>query len=80
MNPFKNIAYDKKLHLAAGFIISLSSAFIGVFGLLAALMAGVAKEIYDYIDYGKYDPLDMEATWMGGIIGFVLVMAIKWLI
>lgn len=57
------MAYDKKLHLASG----LAIAFVfGIYnpwiGLGCGMAAGVAKEIYDYFDYGLFDKLDMYYT------------------
>lgn len=69
-----NISYDKKLHLCGGFIIAV---LIGIFnitiGLICSIITGICKEIYDYHDYGKFDPMDMIVTWIGGIIGFIII-------
>ena len=64
------MTYDKKLHLASG----LAIAFVfGVYnswlGLGCGMAAGVAKEIYDYFDYGIFDKKDMLFTWLGAAIG-----------
>jgi len=76
-----NIPYDKKLHFLVGLIISL---LIGIFnitiGLICSIIAGIFKEIYDYHDYGKFDPMDMIVTWFGGMIGFIIIKIIKILI
>ena len=65
------IPYDKKLHFLAGLGFSiLFGIWAPLYGLLAAIAAGIAKEIYDYLDYEKCDFFDMLATWLGGIVGF----------
>lgn len=70
--------YDKKLHLICGCIIAL---FVGLYspayGLLASLLAGAAKELYDYYDYGLFDKYDMLATWAGAVIGTCLCLMVQ---
>jgi hypothetical protein len=72
------IQYDKKLHFIAGLLISLavSIAINPTCGLLTAMIAGVAKEVKDYLDYGGPDALDCLATWLGGLIGYAVAMMI----
>ena len=64
------MAYDKKLHLASGlaiaFVFGIANPWIG---LGCGMAAGVAKEIYDYFDYGLFDNQDMYATWAGSFLG-----------
>jgi hypothetical protein len=38
------------------------------------MVAGVAKEIKDYLDYGGPDVYDCLATWLGGGIGYAIMM------
>ena len=71
------IPYDKKLHIGAGFVLALSSFFIGIYGLVLALLAGIFKEVFDYFDYGKPDVYDALATWCGGVIGFTVVQMVR---
>lgn len=69
------MSYDKKLHLHCGFIISLLlGLYDPLYGLSAGVVAGVAKELYDYYDYGLFDKYDMLATWAGAVIGTCLCM------
>ena len=70
------IPYDKKLHFIAGLLISLavSIAINPTCGVLTAMAAGVAKEIKDYLDYGGPDVYDCLATWLGGGIGYAIIM------
>ena len=74
------IEYDKQLHFIAGLIICILVSLIfknPMYGLIASVVAGVAKEIYDYFDYGKIDFLDTLATWVGGIAGYIVGVLIK---
>ena len=69
------MAYDKKLHLASGlaiaFVFGIANPWIG---LGCGMAAGVAKEIYDYFDYGLFDKKDMLFTWLGAAIGTGLAL------
>lgn len=72
------IPYDKKLHFLCGFLISLLVGLYNpLYGLLAGVTAGVAKELYDYYDYGLFDKYDMLATWAGALIGTCLCLMAK---
>jgi hypothetical protein len=72
------IPYDKRLHFIAGLLISLivSIAINPTCGLLTAMIAGVVKEIKDYLDYGGPAEIDCLATWLGGGIGYAVAMMI----
>ncbi len=68
-------AQDKVLHFLAGFIIT---ALIGFaisleYGILAGVMAGVLKEIYDEYKYGGFDSKDLIATLIGVVSGALVV-------
>lgn len=67
--------YDKKLHILCGLLLSLLiGVYNPIYGLFAGVVAGVAKEVYDYYDYGLFDKYDMLATWAGAVIGACLCM------
>lgn len=70
------LSTDKKLHFLAGLSIALavSIAVNPTCGLVCAMVAGVAKEVYDYFDYGGPDVVDCFATWLGGGIGYAIAM------
>jgi hypothetical protein len=72
----QKIPHDKKLHFIAGLLISLavSIAINPTCGLITAMAAGVAKEVKDYLDYGGPDMIDCLATWLGGLIGYAIMM------
>ncbi len=72
----QKIPYDKKLHFIAGMLISLavSIAINPTCGLLTSMVAGVVKEIKDYLDYGGPDVIDCLATWLGGGVGYAVAM------
>ena len=64
------MAQDKKLHLLAGLGIAIIFGWQNpLIGLAAGFVAGVAKEVYDYLDYGLYDKQDMFYTWAGSLLG-----------
>ena len=75
------MALDKKLHLAAGLLIAiLAGYFIApVWGLAAAVFAGFMKEVRDWGCYQGFDLKDMVTTWLGGLLGTLLMEAIKWM-
>ena len=64
------MAEDKKLHLLAGLGIAIIFGWHNpLIGLVAGFVAGIAKEVYDYLDYGLYDKQDMLYTWAGSLLG-----------
>ncbi len=73
------IPHDKKLHFGAGLLIAISAGlcFGPAWGLAAAALAGLGKEIYDYIDYGGPDPWDIVATVAGGLVGYIIMEIIN---
>jgi len=56
------LAKDKQKHFLVGLLISLSIPFIGGYGLLLVLGAGIGKEVYDYVSK-KGNPEVMDAVW-----------------
>ena len=74
------MAYDKKLHFAAGLIISVCVGFAlhePLYGLAAAAFAGVMKEVRDWCVYRGFDWKDMVVTWLGGLVGSIVTMLLK---
>lgn len=72
------ISDDKKLHFLCGCIIALLIGLYNpIYGLSAGVVAGVAKEIYDYIDYGGPDIKDFLATAVGSILGALVCEVIR---
>jgi len=69
------IAYDKRLHFIAGFVIAVIAQvlFGGDWGILAGISAGIAKEIKDEITYGGADWWDLAATVAGSLFGLSLL-------
>jgi hypothetical protein len=72
----QKIPYDKKLHFIAGLLIflSVSIAINPTCGLITSIIAGVVKEVKDYLDYGGPDVIDCLATWLGGLTGYAVAM------
>lgn len=62
---------DKIIHFIAGFVIALVSSLIfgDEVGIIAGCLSAIAKEGYDYYDYGKFDFFDMFVTMLGAVIG-----------
>ncbi len=74
MNPLNKLPHDKALHVIAGVLAYAVFHFISpVVGLIAATVAAVGKEIYDYANRDRHTPdaWDAVATIAGGVIGFV---------
>lgn len=66
-----SIAADKLLHLIAGMLIAGVVGIIPCFAnyaLIVAVIAGVAKEVYDEFSYGGWDSLDLLYTVIGGAV------------
>lgn len=75
----KLLPHDKALHFIAGVVIGLlMNVLCWAFGadvattrlvvLIVVLMAGVAKDWYDYKSYGRFDWYDVLATVLGGVV------------
>lgn len=73
---------DKLMHLLAGVAISLLFGWLAhdaLAGFTVALVAGVAKEAYDYFGHGTSDFNDFIATAQGGAIGLIILTVIDFL-
>lgn len=73
------MAYDKRLHFAAGLLISViagSALRSPMYGLAAAMVAGVVKELRDWCAYRGFDDRDMLVTWLGGLVGCILLLLV----
>jgi len=70
------MAYDKKLHFAAGLLIAISVGFFNapLYGIAAAIFAGFMKEARNWCCYLGFDWKDMVVTWLGGFVGFIAMM------
>lgn len=78
MNILKN-NYDKILHFLCGLCIAfvIVAATAPIYGIIAVTVLGLAKEVYDYFDYGVFDNKDMLATILGGIAGIAAYYIFK---
>ncbi len=77
----KNIPYDKILHFLAGFSVATLVYAItenSLYGLYAAVFAGLMKEVRDWGCYRGFDWRDMLATWSGGIAGWAFMEFIQY--
>lgn len=74
MNPLNKLPHDKALHIIVGVLAYAVFHFVSpVVGLIAATVAAVGKEVYDYANRDRHtlDAWDAVATLAGGAIGFV---------
>lgn len=70
---------DKLMHMIAGFIIALLTGWLThnvLIGFTSALLAGIAKEVWDYFGHGTSDFNDIIATAQGGAIGMIIMCAL----
>ncbi len=70
------IPIDKQAHFYSGAALCFAVGILAApfYGFLAAVAAGVAKEVWDKAGNGTPDALDMMATLGGGIAAFVVFM------
>ncbi len=71
---------DKLYHLIAGFVIAISiGLFSPILGLVAAVLAGIAKDVvWDlYLKRGTFELLDILATAVGAVIGAIVSTTIN---
>lgn len=75
---YLNSRQDKCIHFGGGYILATVFPIMPIWGLIIAVIAGKAKEMYDYKhqDRHTYDKWDMYATWLGGLIGW-MVLTVK---
>jgi hypothetical protein len=69
------ITKDKYLHFIAGIIIASICVIIlnlNLFCIIPTAIIGVAKEVYDYLSYGKFDCMDLLYTVLGGLLIFLM--------
>jgi uncharacterized membrane protein YeaQ/YmgE (transglycosylase-associated protein family) len=70
------IPYDKLWHLIAGLIVAallvIGFGLPGWAGLVGAIVAGVAKETFDYCTTKEVDGWDFVATSAGGVVILLL--------
>ncbi len=78
MNYFKQ--RDKQLHFLGGAVLSFIFSFISpLLGLFIAVLIGWLKEEYDSRHPKNHtsDPLDMFATWLGGVAGVIVFLIVR---
>lgn len=58
-----SIPNDKLLHSFYGTLIYICVSFVdSLFALLVAALIAIVKEVYDRVDYGRFDWKDIAAT------------------
>ena len=72
VNILASIPTDKLLHFVVGTFIASFFALVVPTGRLwciaPVVLAAIAKEVYDEIDYGGFDWVDIAYTVEGGLI------------
>jgi len=72
LDKLGKIPADKLLHFIAGALIAAFFALVVPTGRLwcigPVVLAAIAKEIYDEVDYGGFDWADIGSTVLGGLI------------
>jgi len=65
---------DKGCHFIAGFMIAVITVlfFGSPWGMVAGILAGILKEMWDEYKYKNYDTEDMMFTFAGAIFGCLL--------
>jgi len=74
LNLFSSVPCDKLGHFVAGVFIYAIFHFVSpLFGLVMVAVAGIGKEIYDYLHRDKRTPdiWDALVTMLGGVIAFI---------
>ena len=66
------IPQDKCLHVIAGVVIFAIVHFVSwQVGVVAVLVIGIAKELFDYFTSGDASVWDVVATFAGGLLGLL---------
>lgn len=71
------IGKDKYKHAIAGIIFAVIFTELGLTALTTlwlVLAVGVAKEVYDYFDYGVFDKWDVLATIAPVLLYYILTI------
>ena len=72
LNMLANMSHDKLLHSFYGTLIYICVSFVdSSFALLVVALIAVVKEVYDRVDYGRFDWKDIVATVFIPIILYV---------
>ena len=64
------------LHFIIGITLTTSAYFWRPM-IFSAYIAGIGKEVFDYLDYGRFSMLDMNCTFAGAFIGLCLLLFIQ---
>lgn len=73
-----NVPYDKALHFAACYLITLLLyPLMGWWGAAFAVLAGIGKEMFDYDDYGRFSWEDIAADLAGTATAILTIIIAK---
>ena len=84
VNFLGSLPVDKYIHFIVGILfgvllyrlIPLELGWRILISLGGTALIGTAKETYDYLDYGLFDTKDLLATFIGGVVGLILVIGL----
>lgn len=72
---WETIIYEGYIfHLICGFLISLGCGLVARPLIVLGFIAGYAKEVFDFYDYGRFDEADMYITWIGAMAASIIVL------
>lgn len=75
-----SIRADRLLHFIAGMIITAVVAIVlpkaAPLAFIMAFVAGFAKEVFDEINYGGFDYVDMLYTFVGGVVMQIIIFGL----
>lgn len=79
-HSFAEIEIDKKKHLAVSYGLGLATTYYfkdPVYGFSSCLAVGLAKEIYDEIDYNGFDEKDLAYDALGCALGTLTMKGLE---
>ena len=72
LSKITSIAYDKLLHFIAGILVAMFFSLLfpitESFCFVFSIVAGIGKDLYDKLDYGRFDWWYVLATGLGGLL------------
>lgn len=72
------IPHDKRIHFTVCFVMAvILFPLIGWWGAVFSILAGVAKEMFDYDDYGVFSWWDILADLAGTAAAILIMILIK---
>lgn len=78
LNKLESKIGDKKMHILCSFVITFLFGLLGIItGIFMGCLAGLAKEVYDYIKQGSgFSKEDLMYDIVGIVIAVILLLII----